>query len=330
MQRTPVVLCAIAVVAILLSAGCVKPADNHSKEPLVQPGSSPVLPLGVAWAEAYSGADVTGSGGGWSRGINALLNKEADLGDSSRIMKASDYKALSCTEADVTSAGEAIKPCNGVLPEKWVVAFDVLAVVVNNDNSWTPSLNFSKLYKISTADSPAVYWDQVPGLAAAPHEKIEVYAPDKASGIYDYFFERIIPNWGKDTQQARTRLDSGDGVYHPSADDNVIVTAINANRYAIGYFGYAYYKENTGKVKVVAIEEKAGKGAVVPSEATVATYPLARPLHIYTDANSPRLAAVKAYLRFVLSDKGQGFVSEVGYITVAPVDGALLTAQKAK
>ena len=68
-------------------AGCLDNGDEEIPK-LTQTGSSTVLPLGIAWAEEYEGADISVSGGGSSHGINSLLNKEADLGDASRLMKA--------------------------------------------------------------------------------------------------------------------------------------------------------------------------------------------------------------------------------------------------
>ena len=38
---------------------------------------------------------------------------------------------------------------------------------------------------------------------------------------------------------------------------------------ALGYFGYAYYAENQGKLKAVPIIEKPGKAGVSPSMETV-------------------------------------------------------------
>lgn len=319
----------VLLIAIVAAAGCIGGGKDTPK--MVQTGSSTVLPLAVAWAAEFQGAEITVSGGGSSHGINALLNKEADLGDASRLMKGSDYEKVGGDASLVTTDGQANGPApGGVWPYKWVVAFDVLSVVVNNKNDYAGHLNYTQLYKIFTDDDPAVYWDDVPGLeSTAPHEKIEIYAPDEASGTYDFFFEEIIPHWGKNDQQADTRLNSGDGVYHPSADDNVILNAVNSNEYAIGYFGFAYYKENTEKVKAVSIAD-GDDNYEEPSLANVANYPMARPLHIYTDG-IPKSGDVRNdYLRYVLSDEGQSIIPEVGYVNLALVDQSLLKGQLSK
>lgn len=326
-------LTALVVVALTLTAGCLGGDDDETPK-LVQTGSSTVLPVAMAWAEEYDGADITVSGGGSSHGFNALLNGEADLGDASRVLKGKDYDKIdSCDGANVNSDGTVKVACNGVMPHKWVVAYDVLAVVVNNDNDWATQLNYTQLYKIFTDDDPADYWDEVPGLenSSAPHQKIEIYAPDEASGTYDFFFENIIPKWGKDDQQAGTRLESDDGAYNPSADDNVILDAIKASEYAIGYFGFAYYHENQDKVATVDIwndYDEVDENYVEASFANVATYPMARPLYIYTDENSAKRDVVGGYLEYVFSDAGQAINMDVGYVPVGDVSSSLLNEQR--
>ncbi|MDG6224546.1 MAG: PstS family phosphate ABC transporter substrate-binding protein [Candidatus Thermoplasmatota archaeon] len=320
---------AVALMAIV--AGCLE--GSSGKENLIQTGSSTVLPLATKWAEEYDGANIAVSGGGSSHGLNALLNGEADLGDASRLMKGSDYEKVGGNAGDVNSDGTAKKAApTGVWPYKWVVAYDVLATVVNNDNTWATELTFDQLYHIFTTDNTAIYWDDpILNLTGAPHEKIEIYAPDEASGTYDYFFESLISDWGKDTRTVKTRLEAGDGVYHPSADDNVIMNAIKANKNAIGFFGFAYLIENPNVVKPVKIAET--DTFVEPSFATVSTYPMARPLFIYTNGipkqDNDKGKAIYEYLEFILSEEGQRMVPEVGYVRLSLVDPSLAANQLA-
>ena len=321
---------AIALAALLLGTvvtGCI--SDENAKPKLVQTGSSTVLPLAIAWAEDFNDAEISVSGGGSSHGFEALLKKECDLGDASRVLKGSDYTAQGGQYSWVNANGTANHEVNGVMPTRWTVAYDVLAVVVNDQNTWAPSLNYSQLYKIFSDDSPAVYWDGVPGLTGAPHEKIEIYAPDEASGTYTYFFETIVPNFGTNKTTVHSRLASGDGVYHPSADDNVILSAVKDNKNAIGYFGFAYINENPGVVKPVSIA-KGTEAPVAPSLQNVLTYPMARPLFIYTDGVPAAGSVINKYLRYVFSDKGQAIVPVVGYVRLSLVDGTLVTSQLAK
>ena len=126
-KMTLVIIALVSSAAVL--SGCI--GDGDEKPQLTQTGSSTVLPLALAWAEEFDGADISVSGGGSSHGINALLSGEADLGDASRLMKGSDYTKVGCDESLVNEDGTASVACNGVLPTKWVVGYDMLAVVVN-------------------------------------------------------------------------------------------------------------------------------------------------------------------------------------------------------
>ena len=71
----------------------------------------------------------------------------------------------------------------------------------------------------------------------------------------------------------------------------------------MGFFGFAYYSENSKKLKAVAIDN--GKGAVGPSEKTVldGTYqPLSRPIYIYVSKKSLDKAGSQG-VRRILSQK---------------------------
>ena len=70
---------------------------------------------------------------------------------------------------------------------------------------------------------------------------------------------------------------------YTSEDDNVLVQGVSRDNNALGFFGFAYYDENKGKLKAVQIVNPKGK-AVTPSiDAVMAGEyePLARPTFIY-------------------------------------------------
>ena len=105
------------------------------------------------------------------------------------------------------------------------------------------------------------------------------------------------------------------------------MTAIQSNEYAIGFLGFAYVRENADTINTVSIDD--GSGAVEPSLETVADYPMARPLRIYTDASAANSDVVNGYLSFAMSDEGQAGCDEVGYVKVEVVDANLLSLQRA-
>src|SRR5688572_30765991 len=88
-----------------------------------------------------------------------------------------------------------------------------------------------------------------------PIEKIKLYGPGTEIGTFEYITEAIVGKKGA------TRTD-----YKPSEYDNVLVQGVSGDKYALGYFGFAYFIENKDKLKAVKLDNGAG-----PIEPTVAT-----------------------------------------------------------
>jgi phosphate transport system substrate-binding protein len=82
----------------------------------------------------------------------------------------------------------------------------------------------------------------------------------------------------------------------------------------LGYFGLAYYVENTETLQAVAVD--GGKGGVLPSMETVknGTYaPLSRPIFIYVAKKAMRRPEVKRYVEYYLKQAAK-LVAEVKYV----------------
>ena len=94
-----------------------------------------------------------------------------------------------------------------------------------------------------------------------------------------------------------------------SEDDNVLVQGVVGSPYAIGYFGFAYFQENQDQLKSLSID------GVAPSAETAEdnSYPISRPLFIYSDAgvmqSKPQVAAFINYYLTYVNDE----IVEVGY-----------------
>ena len=104
-----------------------------------------------------------------------------------------------------------------------------------------------------------------------------------------------------------------------SEDDNVLVQGVAGDKYALGFFGFAYYDENRERLKVVPIDDEDdsnGSEAIVPSQETVGdgTYqPLSRPVFIYVRAEAAERPEIDRFVEFYLTE-GAPLVREVGYI----------------
>ena len=273
---------------------------------IITAGSSTVFPLSERMSElfqqeGYTGnitVDSIGSGAGFER---FCKTGETDIANASRPIK--DSEKESCAAI-------------GREPIEFRVGTDALAVVVSAENDFVTSLTKEQLGKIYTGEFKT--WDQVD--ATYPAEAILIYSPGADSGTFDYFIEAVVapltPNAeGKaDITLGEEAVLGLEGAQF-SEDDNVLVQGVEGSPYAIGYFGFAYYSENSGALKAISIE------GVEPNQASVdaGEYPLARPLFIYSDAKilteKPQVAA---FIYFYLSNVNDNIV-DVGYFP-APAD----------
>jgi phosphate transport system substrate-binding protein len=105
------------------------------------------------------------------------------------------------------------------------------------------------------------------------------------------------------------------------------VQGVASNKGALGYFGYAYYEPNAGKLKAVPIVGKSGKAVGPSRENTLnGTYePLSRPIFIYVAEKSAQKPEVKKFVEFYLS-QSKPLIEEVKYIPLP--DQAYALAQK--
>ena len=105
--------------------------------------------------------------------------------------------------------------------------------------------------------------------------------------------------------------------YSASEDDNVLVMGVEGDKYALAFFGHAYYEENHEKLKLLGVDPGDGK-CVKPSEETVrdGTYkPLSRPLFIYVRLDALQRADVRDYVKYYL-DNVSRIVKATGYIAL--------------
>ncbi len=214
--------------AALAEAG-VGPNQGPISGEVVIDGSSTVQPITAAVAEEFSKrhpearvpVGTSGTGGGFKKFIEGVL----DINDASRPIKESE--AAACRE-------------KGIEYLELMVAIDGLTVVVNPENDWCNGLTVDQLTAIWEPDSKIHKWSDL--RPDWPAEPIKLFGPDADSGTFDYFTEVICGEAG------RIRTD-----FQPSTDDNVLVTGVAGDKYALGYFGFAYYLENQGQVKGLAI-----------------------------------------------------------------------------
>ncbi len=266
---------------------------------IITAGSSTVFPLSERIAErfrdeGYKGnitIDSIGSGAGFER---FCKTGETDIANASRAIKSSEVD--SC---------KAI----GREPVEFRVGTDALAVVVSKENTFLKNVTMEQLARIFSADTTR--WSDVdPGW---PNQDILRFSPGTDSGTFDYFVEVVL--------EKKKELLLNAANLQLSEDDNVLVQGVLGSPYAIGYFGYAYYQENAGKLNALSVN------GVVPSTGTVddATYPLARPLFIYSTGKiMQEKPQVASFINFYLTNVNE----EIGSVGYFPASSEALDASR--
>ena len=264
------------------------------KGTIIIDGSSTVFPISEAAAEEFGiltggavrvAVGLSGTGGGFKK----FCAGEIDITDASRAIKANEVEL--CAQGGV----EFIE-----LP----VAIDGLTVMVHPTNDFVDCITVEALHTMWSpeAEGRVTRWNQV--RPDWPDQRLQLYGPGVDSGTFDYFTETV----NGEAQASR-------GDFTASEDDNVLVQGIGGDKNSLGYFGYAYFAENSGRLRALAVD--GGQGCVYPTAETIneGTYsPLARPLFVYVSKASMEHPAVLEFMRFYLSPQGRELVSEVGYI----------------
>ena len=295
----------IALLGLLVTmvAGCAEPATEQVRTSADSPvanlvgkvqidGSSTVFPISEAVAEDFGAVapkvrvtvGVSGTGGGFKK----FINQEIDISDASRPIKAS--------EADKAAAA-------GVEFIELPVAYDGISLVVSHENDWVDYLTLAELNQSWQPDSTVMTWKDV--RLEWPAEPIRLYGPGTDSGTFDYFTGVIN---GKE-QASR-------GDFTASEDDNVLVQGISGDKFALGYFGFAYYIENQDKVRAVPV--LGSQGIVEPSVESInnGSYaPLSRPIFIYVNKVALERPEVTSFVDYYL-ETAPRLAGEVGYIAL--------------
>jgi phosphate transport system substrate-binding protein len=266
---------------------------------IITAGSSTVFPLTQALverfqSEGYAGnvtIDSVGTGAGFERFCVAA---ETDIANASRPIK--DEEAEACRQ-------------NGREPIEFRVGTDALAVVVSAQNDFLEELSMEQLAQIFSGE--LANWSEVD--ASYPNQPIQLFSPGTDSGTFDYFVEVVL-------EKDEERILNVQGLQF-SEDDNVLVQGVQGSPYAIGYFGYAYFEENAGQLKAIAID------GVEPTAETAESneYPLSRPLFIYSaESILQEKPQVADFINFYLSWVNEE-VLDAGYF---PASAAALNEAK--
>ncbi|MDD5422361.1 MAG: PstS family phosphate ABC transporter substrate-binding protein [Candidatus Omnitrophota bacterium] len=271
---------AMAALLFLAPGLCLRAEDMAQIK-----GSDTLINMVQKLAEVYMdkkpGTGIAVTGGGSGTGIAALINKNCDIANASRQIKASEVE-------------QANK--KGVDPKRIVVAIDALSIIVSARNP-VDGLTVDQIGKIYRGEIKN--WSEVGGNDLP----VALYGRQSNSGTYDFMKENVMF-----------------GEYSPnlkSMNGNAqIAEALKQDASGIGYVGVGYAREATG-IKVLKVATKVGATYYDPfnmADVKSGRYPITRPLNQYIN-NTPK-GLTKSFLEFELSAEGQAIVEKEGFFAI--------------
>jgi len=158
---------------------------------------------------------------------------------------------------------------NGVNPLAFRVATDALIIAVSGQNGFLTDLNTPEL---QLAFGSALNWSDI--RSGFPIEPVTRYLPAADSSETQFFIDALF---GGDASRLLTATNN-----NLSADSNTILQGLQANPNAIALLGASVANRNSSLVRFVLLD------GVTPTTQAVTQnqYPLARPLLLYTTAET--------------------------------------------
>jgi phosphate transport system substrate-binding protein len=290
------IVTSLLIVGIIAACGGGEGGSGAESSEILIDGSSTVFPISQAVAEEFRvdrpevqiPVGISGTGGGFKR----FVEGEIDIADASRPIKDSE---------SVQAAA------NGVEFTEFTIAYDGLSIVINKSNDFATCLTVAELKKIWEPGSSVDNWNEV--RSEFPDKPLRLYGPDTDSGTFDYF-----------TAAINDKEDASRADYTASSDDNVLVQGVSGDQGAMGYFGFAYYTENSEILNVVSVD--GGDGCVAPSVSTIndGSYsPLSREMFIYVNNASLERTEVRDFIEFYMNNAAE-LAEEVGYVGLSEAD----------
>jgi phosphate transport system substrate-binding protein len=285
-------------------------------------GSSTVAPISSLVAEEFQaeneGVDIAVDDPGTGDGFALFCEGQTDISDASRPIEPGPEEVGLCKK-------------NGIEYVELEIGFDGMSVLTNPNNDAVECLSFADLYALIGPESEGFEnWSDAQELASQlgsstefPDEPLDLTGPGTESGTYDSFIEIALTDIAEAQGLPEDQLETTRPDYASSADDNTIISNIEASDTSLGWVGFAFAENAGDSVKELAISEEPGGECVEPSAETIAdgSYPLSRSLYIYVNkAKAADNEAVSAYVDFYLENLSE-WVEATGYVPL-PEDQA--------
>jgi len=285
----------LTVAMLMIPSGCRQQQPGSAQVPaatkmtIQQIGSTTLLDLANEWREDFNKTHpdvrLAVSGGGSGTGIQALINGTAQIANASRPM----------TDGEKRRAAQA-----GIEPVEHIAAYDGMAIIIHPSNP-VDKLSIQQLSDIFSGKTKN--WSAVGG----PDKEIVLINRDSSSGTYQVFKELVV-------QMDGTAVDRD---YAPEAlamqSNQMVVESVANSKTAIGYCGLGYL---VPRVKPLSVTALGSREAVAPGPENVqdGSYPISRPLYMYTDGEP--IGPLADYFQYVRGP-GQRIVEELGFVGIS-------------
>ena len=298
-------------------------------------GSSTVFPFATAVAERFGKTssfktpviESTGSGGGLKLFCAGAGTDTPDITNASRRIKKSEVET--CAKNGVT---------------------DIVEVKIGYDGIVIANSKQAPQFKLTLKDVFLALAKEVPGKdgklvanpnrtwkdvnPALPATKIEVLGPPPTSGTRDAFAElamdggcktfagiKALKKSDKKAYKAACHTIREDGAYIEAGEnDNLIVQKLEANKDALGIFGFSFLDQNADKLQGSVINQVAPEFELIAD----GSYPVSRPLFFYVKKSHVGVVpGITEYLSEFTAEKTwgtEGYLADKGLIPMSDAE----------
>ena len=243
---------------------------------VVVDGSTTVGPIAKAFAEYYMGKHAE---------VNITVSESGSgNGAKSLINGACDVATMSrpMKNSETKAAQDA-----GILPIEHIVAMDGIALIVHPSNP-VAGLSIEQVAAIYTGKIKN--WKELGG----PDKPIVVISRDTNSGTYETFETMVLKG---------AKL-AGSTEYVGS--NGAIRQRVMSTEAAIGYAGFAFVEG----VKALKVND----AMPTPETVTAKTYPVARPLYMYTNGRPKQGTALYDFVNLCNEPQGKKIIEDTGFV----------------
>jgi phosphate transport system substrate-binding protein len=265
------------LVTLLVAFLAFNVSPLNAEKKIVLDGSTTVGPIAKAFAEYYMSLN---------KGVNITVSESGSgNGAKSLINGACDIANMSRFMKGKEFKAAAEK---GIMPVAHVVALDGIAMVVHPSNP---------VKDITVAQVRDIYmgkitsWKQLGG----PDRAIVMISRDTNSGTFETFNKLVMK---------KTKI--VDGCEYVGSN-GAIRGRVQSTPTALGYVGLGFLDRTVKGLKV---------NGIYPSNKTISagTYPIARPLFMFTNGYPKMGSGVYQFITIYLTKKGQEIVKRIGFV----------------